>query len=238
MRLIGSLATASLLALALPAMAADRLLTFETLAEADGFAEINLAYGPEFVFSKVPDAGSPGSFLPGDPFVVVAGSLGHFSNSHDDHALVMDDFGKWPNEGDVGKGQALMAVSVAGGFTESFGIRYTAASDLLPDSLFRVLDASGAVLASGSFSPPTPCPPGSGTNFFCNWNAPLVSFAGVATKVIISAGNGQLFIDELSFGPAPTPAVPEPSTWALGLTGLLGLGLASRRRQAAASSQR
>jgi len=48
-----------------------------------------------------------------------------------------------------------------------------------------------------------------------------------------SAGYGsQLFDNGLYAAAAPTNVVPEPSTWALMIAGLAGLGIAARRRNA------
>jgi hypothetical protein len=85
--------------------------------------------------------------------------------------------------------------------------------------------------------------PASTTSPNNDWYQESMSFvaAGASTTLTLQGNLGFNYIglDNVSVvlasgpGPGPVPAIPEPSTWALMLAGLIAIG-AARRRQASA----
>jgi len=218
-----AIAVAALLATALPALA-DTTLSFKEIDEFADSSAINSVYTPlGFTFS-------------GANLVLIEASSGSFSGSNDLHALVPDDLSI---SGDPGDFAVTVQIDVAEGFTGYLKLRYTTGNSFAGKApIINILGAQDALLASQAVDAVTnPCPVGSTTNHFCYWNDLTISFSKVASKVSITLGNAELAIDQFTFGPAPTPAIPEPSTWALSALGLLGVGAATRRRQAVTRSK-
>jgi len=99
------------------------------------------------------------------------------------------------------------------------------------------LDGTGTALAS-SLLPATPTSPGTGsapcfTAPGCPFVPIGVSFAGLARSVTFTGVTGSAVFDDVTLGstiPGLT-TVPEPSTWLLVASGLLGVGAAARRRR-------
>lgn len=60
---------------------------------------------------------------------------------------------------------------------------------------------------------------------FCNWQKASISFSGRATSIVFAGNSGQIAYDNITVS-----TVPEPESYALMLAGLAGLGFLARRR--------
>ena len=90
-------------------------------------------------------------------------------------------------------------------------------------------DGTGTLLASLTL-PVTPSDTVSGCiGGFCPFYPIGVAFSGTARSVEFAGVENQIVFDDVTFG-SVTPGVPEPSTWAMMMLGLAGLGLAGRRK--------
>lgn len=137
---------------------------------------------------------------------------------------------------------ATLTMTVAGGFNDALSFFYNAGqSGGLTVTVSSVLN--GATLSSSdSFLDVPGCL--ESQNSRCIWAAASLSFQGMATSVTFSGVAFDFLIDNITFGSLsprtiavtpppvepPTNPIPEPSTYALMLLGLAGLGVVARRR--------
>jgi hypothetical protein len=123
------------------------------------------------------------------------------------------------------------------GFTTGFSFFYSAVNSGGSFSVFDGLNGTGTLLASLTL--PTTSP-SCGTQFnadFCPFVAAGVTFSGTARSVSFAGAADQIVFDDVTFGSnIPGTVVPEPSTYALMGTGLIGLAIVRRRRTARAQA--
>ncbi len=126
-------------------------------------------------------------------------------------------------------------MDVAAGFDTGFSFYYSAN---FPGSVdvYSGLDGTGTLLQSLSLSAQASanCAPDS-TTTYCNWTEQGVSFAGTAESVVFSGSANYIGFDEITLGSATVPGAmtPEPGSFFLLGTGLLGLGLLLMRKKQA-----
>ncbi len=122
-------------------------------------------------------------------------------------------------------------MDVAAGFTTGFSFNYTAVNVPGSVSVYSGLDGTGTLLATLALpvTPSDSIPGCSGLGSFCPFFPIGVAFAGTAMSVEFAGVENQIVFDDVTFG-SVTPGIPEPSTWAMMMLGLAGLGLAGRRR--------
>jgi PEP-CTERM motif len=119
-------------------------------------------------------------------------------------------------------------MDVAAGFTTGFSFNYVSLNQPGSVSVFSGLDGTGTNLGTIALSPNAGSCPGYGAQF-CPFSPIGVAFAGTAMSVSFAGVANQIVFDDVTFG-SVTPGVPEPSTWAMLMLGLAGLGLAGYRR--------
>jgi len=119
------------------------------------------------------------------------------------------------------------------GFTTGFSLFYSAVNNAGSLQVWSGLNGTGSILASLAL-PVTPSAGGAacGGTAFCPFVAAGVGFAGMAQSIVFAGVADQIAFDNVTFG-AVTPGgvIPEPSTYALMATGLVGLFGAARRRR-------
>jgi hypothetical protein len=120
-------------------------------------------------------------------------------------------------------------MDVAAGFTTGFSFNYVSLSDVGSVSVFSGLDGTGTLLGTIDLSPNSGSCPGFGAAF-CPFSPVGVSFAGTAKSIEFGGVANQIVFDDVTFGSSTPGGVPEPSTWAMMLLGLAGLGIVARRR--------
>ncbi len=122
------------------------------------------------------------------------------------------------------EGQGISTtMNVAGGFTTQVLFDYAAIDSAGQLSLYSGLNGTGTLLASLALAVTSPIT-GPGT-----FVADSLSFSGVAYSAVWAGGNKQLGVDDIML------TVPEPSSWALLLSGsaiLCGAAVYRRRRAA------
>ena len=123
----------------------------------------------------------------------------------------------------------LTFMDVAAGFTTGFSFNYVSLSDVGSVSVFSGLDGTGTLLGTIDLSPNSGSCPGFGAAF-CPFSPVGVSFAGTAKSIEFGGVANQIVFDDVTFGSSTPGGVPEPSTWAMMLLGLAGLGIVARRR--------
>jgi hypothetical protein len=121
----------------------------------------------------------------------------------------------------------------AAGFTTGFSLFYSAVNSAGSVQVWSGLNGTGTLLASLAL----PITPNGGTNTACNnlnfcpFQAVGVAFSGTAQSIVFAGVANQIAFDDVTFGSVtPGEVVPEPSTYALMATGLIGLAAARRRR--------
>jgi hypothetical protein len=121
-------------------------------------------------------------------------------------------------------------MDVAAGFTTGFSFNYASVSDSGSVSVFSGLDGTGTLLATINLSPDSSgC--SSYSAAFCPFSPIGVNFAGVAESIEFAGVANEIVFDDVTFGSStPGGGVPEPSTWAMMMLGLAGLGIAGHRR--------
>ena len=91
---------------------------------------------------------------------------------------------------------------------------------------FHILDAAGKDLGGQAGLQGAPCNAG----VYCNWQTVNLSFSGVARSVVFTASDMSVVLDDLRFTtPAATGQLPEPTSIALVVGALAGLGWARKR---------
>ena len=139
----------------------------------------------------------------------------------------------------TGLGIAALAFTVdtpvlnyASGFGTGFSFYY-ASQGAVTVTLYSGLDGTGSIVGSGSFLGTPTCDLDDNSN--CAWSLAALSVNGTARSVKLDGIARQTLFDNVTFG-SRTPIdgvvpVPEPSAYALMAVGLLGVGLATRRRR-------
>ena len=204
-------------------------LTFEGLADqetvgsfyAGGIGDLGTGPGPNF-----------GVTFTGNAFALVRSNRGGSGN-----------FGGEPSPGTAlvfsdPPGTAAY-MNVAGGFSDAFGLFYSAPAVPGTIRVFSGLNGTGSLLAT-LLLPVTPfgsvagCPMNPGASF-CPFASAGVAFAGTAHSVDFSGTLNDVVFDDIALG-ATASVVPEPATVVLlagGLLGVAGTGAWRRRRHAA-----
>jgi hypothetical protein len=123
-------------------------------------------------------------------------------------------------------GPATLTLDLAGGF-DALSFVYSG-SALGVNLSVHVFDAAGKELGLGLTNLE-----GARCNsfVFCNWSSVTLPFQGVARSVVFSANDQMVLLDDISFSTAAVPPgrLPEPTSIALTLAALGGLGWARRR---------
>lgn len=112
---------------------------------------------------------------------------------------------------------------------------YYASTAPITVTLYDGLDASGAVLGTGTFQPTSTCT--LEDNTYCVWSLGSVSLSGTARSARLAGLGSQALFDNVTFG-SMTPIdgaipVPEPASIGMMALGLAGLAWAVRRRRPA-----
>jgi hypothetical protein len=135
-------------------------------------------------------------------------------------------------------GVAIM--NVANGFSNGFAFGYSAVNQPATVNIWSGVDASGDLLATLNLAmtPNGAGDPACSGAGFCPYTAIGVSFAGIAKSVDFGGSTNQVAFGDVTLGSTTMggPAVsaaPEPSTWALMLLAIGGLGVVLRAQRRA-----
>jgi PEP-CTERM motif len=126
-------------------------------------------------------------------------------------------------------------MDIAAGFTTGFSLNYASVSDSGSVSVFSGLDGTGTLLGTLNLNPDAlGCSAYSAA--FCPFSPAGVNFAGIAKSIEFSGVANEIVFDDVTFGSSTPGGVPEPSTWAMMMMGLAGIGLVARRRAKSSSA--
>ena len=213
MKFFKTIATLALIAAAIPAVAAQRTIDFEGTGS---FGSIL-----EFYNGGTDAAGNTGTNY-GVSFSESATGL-----SND---VLNTYFSNAPTPGTVMFAPDSAAfMNVAGGFTVSVSLYYSsdvAASNAI--NIYSGLNGAGDLL--GSLSLNNNAQTGCTDTSFCNFELSTVTFSGTGKSIRFDGAAGHTAFDNVTFDNAAVAPVPEPTTYALMMLGLAGIGLVARRR--------
>lgn len=208
MKFSKTIATLALSAAAVPAVAVQATLDFEGTKS---FSSIL-----EFYNGGTDSAGNSGTNF-GVSFTASATSL-----SNDD---LNNYFSHAPTPGAVMFAPDSPAfLNAADGFTTSVSLYYS--SDIAaPNSvnIYSGLNGTGDLL--GSISLNMNAQTGCTDTAFCNFEQSTVAFSGTGKSISFDGSSGHTAFDDVTITP-----VPEPTTYALMMLGLAGIGMVARRR--------
>jgi hypothetical protein len=125
--------------------------------------------------------------------------------------------------------QVTGVMNVAPGFSNGFSFYYTAGFALTQNETITVWsgqNGTGTVLATITLSNNDG---GCGAVAYCNWTTAGLSFTGTAHSVTFTGPSNQFGLADLTVG-GSTTAIPEPSSFYLLGTGLLGISFNKIRR--------
>ncbi len=111
----------------------------------------------------------------------------------------------------------------AAGFTTGFSFNYTAVNVGGSIQVYSGLDGTGTLLASLTLptTPSGPCPGYSAS--FCPFESIGVTFLGTAKSINFGGTANQIVFDDITFGSSSPGNAPEPASFVLFGTSLLGL---------------
>ncbi len=219
MRLKNAIASCTLLAAALPALASVNLLTFEGLEDQSDADSLSMFYadkgisfaGSAMAFKSTQvDANFAGNFY-GAPTMPTA--LGLFGDG-------------LPGE------PAGLLINVADGFSNLIALHSVLDGRSASVSLFSDINGGGTSL--GGFDIAALDQSGCDVGFVCAWSSNSYEFQGLAKSIFISGFAASAYFDNIQLGrdtTQPPNGVPEPGALALVMAGF-GAALFGRRRKA------
>ena len=209
MKFFKTIATLALIAAAVPAVAAQTTIDFEGTGS---FGSIL-----QFYNGGTDSAGNSGTNF-GVSFTASAVSL-----SND---VLNTYYSNAPTAGTVMFAPDSAAfLNAADGFTNSVSLYYS--SDVAaPNSvnIYSGLNGTGDLL--GTISLNNNAQTGCTDTSFCNFEQSTVTFSGTGKSISFDGAAGHTAFDNVSITP-----VPEPTTYALMMLGLAGIGMVARRRR-------
>ena len=118
-----------------------------------------------------------------------------------------------------------LTLTLADGFIGTMAFIFASGDDASTLDV-QVLDAKGNLLVDANGLSGSSC-----TEYtFCNWSEKVLSFSGIASSVTFTAPDQTMLLDNITFTtPAANGRLPEPTSIALTLGALAGLGWARKR---------